>query len=173
MEVRYMFNVNDTILYGTHGICKITDITEQKFNGSTNKYYILQPLHNTSSTIYVPMDNEKLIAKMRRILSEEEIYELIKAMPDKNGAWIENKNERNEYFRSILSNGDRAEIIKLIKIIYQHKEELKAIGKKLHASDEQFFKEAEKVIYDEFALVLNIRYDQVLPFIVDQISLQA
>lgn len=124
-----MFNVNDTILYGTHGICKITDITEQKFNGSTNKYYILQPLHNASSTIYVPMDNEKLIAKMRRILSEEEIYELIKAMPDKNGAWIENKNERNEYFRSILSNGDRAEIIKLIKIIYQHKEELKAIGK--------------------------------------------
>lgn len=124
-----MFNVNDTILYGTHSICKITDITEQKFNGSTNKYYILQPLHNASSTIYVPMDNEKLIAKMRRILSEEEIYELIKAMPDKNGAWIENKNERNEYFRSILSNGDRAEIIKLIKIIYQHKEELKAIGK--------------------------------------------
>lgn len=168
-----MFNVNDTILYGTHSICKITDITEQKFNRSTNKYYILQPLHNASSTIYVPMDNEKLIAKMRRILSEEEIYELIKAMPDKNGTWIENKNERNEYFRSILSNGDRAEIIKLIKIIYQHKEELKAIGKKLHASDEQFFKEAEKVIYDEFALVLNIRYDQVLPFIVDQISLQA
>lgn len=124
-----MFNVNDTILYGTHSICKITDITEQKFNRSTNKYYILQPLHNASSTIYVPMDNEKLIAKMRRILSEEEIYELIKAMPDKNGAWIENKNERNEYFRSILSNGDRAEIIKLIKIIYQHKEELKAIGK--------------------------------------------
>ena len=124
-----MFNVNDTILYGTHSKCKITDITEQKFNGSTNKYYILQPLHNASSTIYVPMDNEKLIAKMRRILSEEEIYELIKAMPDKNGAWIENKNERNEYFRSILSNGDRAEIIKLIKIIYQHKEELKAIGK--------------------------------------------
>lgn len=37
-----MFNVNDTILYGTHGICKITDITEQKFNRSTNKYYILR-----------------------------------------------------------------------------------------------------------------------------------
>ncbi len=168
-----MFNVNDKILYGTHGICKIVDITEQKFNGSTNKYYILQPLHNASSTIYVPLDNEKLLARMRRILSEEEIYELIKAMPDKETSWIENKNERNERFRSILSSGDRSEIIKLIKVIYQHKEELKAIGKKLHASDEQFFREAEKVIYDEFALVLNIRYDQVLPFIVDQISLQA
>lgn len=168
-----MFNVNDTILYGTHGICKITDITEQKFNGSANKYYILQPLHNASSTIYVPMDNEKLLAKMRRILSEEEIYELIKAMPDEETSWIENKNERNERFRSIMSSGNRTEIIKLIKVIYQHKEELKAIGKKLHASDEQFFKEAEKIIYDEFALVLNIRYEQVLPFIVDQITLQA
>lgn len=168
-----MFNVNDKILYGTHGICKITNITEQKFNGSANRYYILQPLHNPSSTIYVPMDNEKLMSKMRRILTEEEIYELIKAMPDENTSWIENKNERNERFRSILSSGDRTEIIKLIKVIYQHKEELKAIGKKLHASDEQFFKEAEKIIYDEFALVLNIRYEQVLPFIVDQISLQA
>ena len=168
-----MFNVNDKILYGTHGICKITNITEQKFNGSANRYYILQPLHNPSSTIYVPMDNEKLMSKMRRILTEEEIYKLIKAMPDENTSLIENKNERNERFRSILSSGDRTEIIKLIKVIYQHKEELKAIGKKLHASDEQFFKEAEKIIYDEFALVLNIRYEQVLPFIVDQISLQA
>lgn len=86
-----MFNVNDTILYGTHGICKISDITEQNFNGSTKKYYILQPLHNVSSTIYVPMDNEKLLAKIRRILSEEELYELIKAMPDKETTWIENK----------------------------------------------------------------------------------
>lgn len=168
-----MFNVNDTILYGTHGLCKIIDIKEQKFNGQTNKYYVLNPHHNTSSTIYVPIDNEKLASRMRRVLSEEEIYELIKAMPDKESSWIDNKNERSNHFRSILASGDRVEIIKLIKTIYQHREELRATGKKLHTTDEQFFREAEKVIYDEFALVLNIRYDQVLPFIVNQLELQS
>lgn len=166
-----MFNIDDTILYGSHGICKIGDITKQKFGSETNDYYILHPVHNPSATIYVPVNNQKLTDKMRRILSEEEIYELIKAMPDTNSEWIENKNERNERFRSIISSGDRREIIKLIKVIYNHREELKATGKKLHAADEQFFKEAEKVIYDEFAMVLNIRYDQVLPFIVNQIDL--
>ena len=165
-----MFNVNDTILYGTHGICKVTDITEQRFNGKSNKYYILQPHHNPSSTIYVPTDNEKLVSRMRHTLSEEEIYELVKAMRDMECSWIENKNERNENFRSILTSGDRAEILKLIKIIYQQKLKLKEAGKKLHTSDEQFFREAEKVIYDEFALVLNLRYDEVLPFIVKEIS---
>ena len=166
-----MFKINDNILYGSHGICKIIDITKQKFGNDVKEYYILNPVNNPSSTIYVPADNKKLLDKMRRILSEEEIYELIKAIPDANTEWIDNKNERNELFRSILSNGDRGEIIKLIKVIYKHKEELKSLGKKLHASDEQFFREAEKVIYDEFALVLNIKYEQVLPFIIDQIEI--
>jgi hypothetical protein len=34
----------------------------------------------------------------------------------------------------------------------------------------QFFKEAEKLIYEEFALVLDIKYDQVLPFIINSID---
>lgn len=165
-----MFNINDTILYGSHGICKIEDITEQKFGKEKDLYYVLHPVNNLSSTIYVPVNNDKLTAKMRHILSEEEINDLITAMPDETTQWIENKSERSERFKSILLSGDRREIIKLIKTIYNHKEELKTIGKKLHASDEQFFREAEKILYDEFSLVLNIRYDQVLPFIIKKIN---
>lgn len=165
-----MFNVNDTILYGSHGICKIENITEQKFGKEKNLYYVLHPVNNLSSTIYVPVNNDKLTAKMRHILSEDEINNLITAMPDETTQWIENKSERYERFKAILLSGDRREIIKLIKTIYNHKEELKTIGKKLHASDEQFFREAEKILYDEFSLVLNIRYDQVLPFIIKKID---
>lgn len=39
-------------------------------------------------------------------------------------------------------------------------------------SDERFLKEAEKMLYDEFALVLNIREDEVLPFIMKQIDIE-
>ncbi len=164
-----MFSINDTILYGTHGICRIADIAKEPFAGAKGEYYILNPVQNPSSTIYVPVDNEKLTSRMRSILCEDDIYNLIKNMPSEE-PWIENKNERAERFRSILSSGDRGQILSLIKTIYKHREELKNTGKKLHAADENVFKEAEKVIYDEFALVLNIRRDQVIPFIVEQMQ---
>ena len=37
-------------------------------------------------------------------------------------------------------------------------------------SDERFLKDAERLLYDEFALVLRIKPDQVLPFILKQIN---
>lgn len=165
-----MFKINDNILYGSHGICTISDITEQNFGNEKKKYYLLHPHNNVSANIYVPMDNKKLINKMKRILSKEEIMDLIKIIPDTDSKWIENKTERNEYFRSIIASGDRQNIIKLIKAIYKHKEDLNSVGKKLHTSDLQFFKEAEKIIYEEFALVLDIKYEQVLPFLMNELQ---
>ena len=164
-----MFSINDTILYGTHGICRITDIIKEPFKGAKGEYYILAPAQNPASTIYVPVDNEKLTSKMSSILSKDDIYELIKNMPDEEN-WIENKNERADHFRSILASGERSQILSLIKTIYKHREELKSIGKKLHIADETAFKNAEKIIYDEFALVLDIRKDQVIPFIIEQMT---
>lgn len=45
-----------------------------------------------------------------------------------------------------------------------------AKGKKLYKNDEKVMKEAEKMLYEEFAHVLDIRPDQVLPFIMQQIE---
>ena len=164
-----MFSINDTILYGSHGICRITDITKEPFDGSKGDYYILNPIQNPTSTIYVPVGNEKLTSKMRSILSEEDILNILKNMPDAE-TWIENKNDRAAHFRSILNSGNRSDILSLIKTLYNHREELKVVGKKLHAADEAAFREAEKVIYDEFALVLGIKREQVIPFIIEHMN---
>ena len=40
----------------------------------------------------------------------------------------------------------------------------------MHAADENFLKEAESVLYEEFAYVLNIRREEVLPFIQHEIE---
>ena len=58
----------------------------------------------------------------------------------------------------------------MIKALYHHQQVRQAQGKKLHVSDERFLKEAERTLYDEFALVLHISQEQVLPFILDQIE---
>ena len=57
----------------------------------------------------------------------------------------------------------------MIKALYHHKQERLSEGKKFYVSDERFFREAENMLYEEFAIVLHISKDQVLPFILEQI----
>lgn len=166
-----MININDTILYGSEGVCTVVDIVERDFGGKAMQYYVLKPVYNNSSTIYVPVHNEALTAKMRRILSIEEIYDIIQAMPGEESMWIEDENERKEKYKEILHRGDRMELVRIIKALYNHQQAQRSKGKHLHTADEHFFKEAEKMLYDEFALVLNIRPDQVVPFILQQVEI--
>ena len=46
-------------------------------------------------------------------------------------------------------------------------------GRKMHTVDRYFMKEAEKKLHEEFAYVLNIKPDEVIPFILDQINVEA
>lgn len=163
-----MFNVNDMVIYGARGVCEIVDISKKDFNdGKERTYYVLRPAYDTKATIFVPVSNEALTSKMRHVLSSQEIYDMIKAMPDEATIWIENENQRKEKYREILTDGSRLDIIKMIKSLYAHEQDRKENGKKLSMSDERFMKAAEKVLYDEFAVVLHIEPDEVLPFIMD------
>lgn len=167
-----MYNINDSVQYSSQGVCRITDITSRKINGQSIEYYVLNPFYDEKSTIFVPVHNENLTRKMRRIMSAEEIHELIKAMPDEKTMWIDDRNIRRESYRKILLDGNRRNLVKMIKALHIQQEKLKAQGKRLSTSDEVFLKEAEKILHDELALVLNIERDQVLPFIMSRIDVK-
>ena len=107
---------------------------------------------------------------MRRILSKEEIYELIETMPYEEANWIDNENERKEKYKRIIAGGDRAELIKMIKALYFQKKKRESDGKHLYLSDERFFKEAERILYDEFQYVLKIRKEDLMSFIFERIE---
>lgn len=165
-----MFQVNDTIMYGTQGICKIVDISEKDFMGTKKEYYVLKPMNDQTATLFAPMHNEKIEQKMRRILSEEEIYQLIESMPQEEANWIKNENERKEQYKKIIAGGNHTELIRMIKALYLHKQKREADGKHLYLSDERFFKEAERILYEEFQFVLNINREELLPLIFQKIE---
>lgn len=164
------YQVGDRVVYGIHGVCLITDIEKQKSGTEVTSYYILQPVYDEKGKVFVPVGNERLEKKMRRILSKAEIYELIKEMPSEDGIWIDDEAVRKERYKQILLIGDRRELVRLIKTLYLHQQEQAAKGKKLYKNDEKVMKEAEKMLYEEFAHVLDIRPDQVLPFIMQQVE---
>jgi CarD family transcriptional regulator len=167
--------VGDTIIYGASGVCKITGIQNMTVDKKTLPYYVLKPVFESASTIYVQTGSEICKSKMRRILSDVEIYALIRQMPDECTIWEPDENRRKERYRGILAGADRFALVKLIKTLYRRQEELKASGKgkRLHVSDAQFLKDAEKILYDEFAYVLDIKRQDVLSFIGEQIEATA
>ena len=151
-----MFQINDVIIYGTQGVCKITGTEEKMISGKKKTYFVLQPVNDQGSTIFVPTDNPLVLNKMRRLLTKDEIHKLICSMQSEDAIWVANENERKELYRSILAKGDHLELIQMIKAIYAHKKEREAQGKRLHMSDDRFFKDAEQILYNEFQYVLDL-----------------
>lgn len=163
-----MYDVNDTVLYGKQGVCVIKNIVKENFTGKPMDYYYLKPSYNESTVIYVPVENKELVDKMKKVLSEDEIEDLIKEVKKAEPLWYDNEKERKEKFNDIITRGDRKEILQLINALYINKQEREAIGKKMYASDEKLMREAEKLIYEEFATVLNIKPDKVVDYIVNK-----
>jgi len=165
-----MYKIGTTVIYRSEGVCRITDITVKRFRDKKIEYYVLKPVYKENSEIFVPKDNLELVGKMKRVMTKEEIYSLINNMPNEESIWIANENDRKEKYKEILVRGDRTELVQLIKTLYVHKQNQKQVGKKLHLADERFLKDAERMLYDEFAFVLDITPSQVLPFIVGEIE---
>ena len=161
-----MFTINEYVVYGQNGVCKIVDIRKEKFEAQEKLYYVMQPVYAKSSVLYSPVD--KNMDKFRAIITREEIDELIHITPDETADWIDNDHNRHEYFRKVLKEGDPRELVKLIITLSSHRSVQASRGKKFHIADDRVMKEAEKVLYEEIAFVLDIPPDEVLPFILEQ-----
>lgn len=160
-----MFAIGDSFIYGENGICTLVDIQRKTLAKEPRLYYVLTPAFSVNSVVYVPADSPRLTEKVRPLLRPEEIYALIDSMPASHLLWAESENERQKLYREILSTGERDALIGMIKAIFLHHQQLKAAGRKPRLSDERFLKEAENQLYDEFAYVLKIRREEVLPLI--------
>lgn len=163
-----MFNNNELVLYSTEGVCRVSATVEKNFAGKIVRYYVLKPIYRENSTVFVPTDNELLLSKMRRVLSENEVHDIIQSIPDENPMWIDDDNTRKTKFKEIICGGNPRELVRLIKALYQHQQEQQSSGRKFHVTDERLLKDAEKLLFDEFAVVLKINPQQVLPLILEQ-----
>ena len=135
-------------------------------------YYILKPEASGESTIFVPAENEKLVSKMRKLMTKEEIDEMISSTRDRSIEWESDRRFRNENFHEILTAGVRPEMLLMIRCIYNKKEELTENGKKLSESDNATLKTAEKLVEEEFSRVLEIKNEDVETYIKRMLNME-
>ncbi|MBQ8550372.1 MAG: CarD family transcriptional regulator [Clostridia bacterium] len=161
-----MFDIGDTVLYGATGVCKIDSTVEREIFGEKKEYFVLKPISQDKSTVFVPTDNEALRAKMRKILSADEIDDIIKEVKTLPDIWEENDALRREMYSEIIHSGDRKKVMLLIRTLYTVQQQRYKEGKRLHLSDDRFLSEAERLLYDEFSTVLGIENSDVVPYII-------
>ena len=99
------------VLYGKTGVCLVKEQTTM----SGEQYYVLAPISDSRSSVYVPCGNEALVARMRPLLSSEQIDSLLSDADEVKLAWVDDRNERGMLYRTVLSGGDRRELGKLCK----------------------------------------------------------
>ena len=153
------YNIGDNVVYGGNGVCKVTEIKEMSFfNEAPKKYYVLEPIFSKqSSTMYVPLDNEVMVAKLHPVMGRAEAMDLIKSLADNKVEWIDDKNVRKDTYNSIVTRGTREEIMGVIKAVLTHQAMLNSEGKRLNMQDEKALVDAENRMNAELALALDTR----------------
>jgi len=159
-----MFKIGDHVRYRSEGVCVIKDIRTERFNslGTSGEYYILAPIKDLNSILYVPMDNKQLTDRMQQLLSADQINELVDTLKDERLEWIVDSRARNFAFRDMLVACDRNSLIILVNTLAEHIERMDAQGKKHTAGDDNIFKRAKKILLDEFSHTSNISTDEEL-----------
>lgn len=166
----YPFSINEKILYGSVGVCEIREITQKDFGGKVSDYYVLVPVYRNESTVYVPVDSAALCEKMRKLPNKEKIDELLATAAVELPEWEDNKYVRRDNFNEILEKGSDKSIFSLARLIYTHGKKQTEKGKKLHITDERALSDAQKLIEEEIACVLEMPRESVACYIKEKVG---
>ena len=159
-----MFQKDDYVNYGSQGICHIEDIRFIRFDcrSGGRDYYILRPVHQDGSRVFVPTDNPQLTGRMRPVLSPGEIDRIIRSVRGRDLPWISDRKQRSARFQDILVRRDEEELLLLARCLYQKSRE----GRKgLSSADAAALKKAEEIVDREFAFSLRLAPQSVGAYI--------
>lgn len=165
-----MYQIGEKVLYGIHGVCRVSDTEERTVDRVKRQYLVLEPVDQAGAKFFVPTHNAAALAKLRPILSREALESLLRSEDVKKDAWIEDENARKQTYRELINSGDRTALIQMVGSLHRHKEAQALAGRKFHLCDENFLRDAEKLLSAEFSLVLGIEPEQVGSYVLSAIN---
>ena len=161
--------IGEHVHYGAHGVCRVCGQEKKNFGGKEELYFTLRPTGSENILLYLPANAEPEKVRLRRLLSKEQILQLIREAQEHPAHWISDNKVRRETFSKILRGGDTMELIDMLRNIYIHREELPQ-GKQLPMSDQEMMTAAQRQLHSEMSYVLELDEKQVLPFVLHMVG---
>lgn len=157
-----MFKVGDYVVYN-NSVCKIIEIRKKRYNNLD--YYFMRSIDDNSLKIEIPINN-KLI---RKVITKEQVLELINKIPSINTLEDSGKMMENSY--KLLMKGNQMEdLIKIIKTTYLRNDYRIKNGKRVSEKDSIYFNMAEKRLYNELSISLNLSFNETKEYIINKLN---
>lgn len=160
-----VYQLGDKVVYGVHGVCNIIALEKQLVNRKRVEYFVLEPTDQPGARFYVPTQNEAALAKLRPLMSKEELSSLLASDTIEQVQWIQDENQRKQYYRELINSTDVAVLIGMVRTLHFHKKEQLSSGKKFHLCDENFLKDAQKLLFSEFSDILGMDREEIIEYI--------
>ena len=160
-----MFEIGQWVMYGIHGACRVSGTEKQLVNRKRSEFLVLEPLSKAESKFYLPLGNPTALAKLKPVLTGEELRALLSSPEVREEHWIDEESKRKMYYKELITRGDRKEILQTIHSLYCYKAAQMEAGKKVHLCDDNFLRDAEKLMSSEIALVLEMTMEQARDFL--------
>ena len=155
-----MFQIGESVVYGTTGVCKISALGPLSMHGvdRKRKYYTLQPLYQEGA-VYVPADGEKC-GNMRYPLSCREAEQLLERIPEIAPCDIQNFNykQRTDAFSAALHLNSCDGLVGIIKAVEQKKRNFRE--KQQYNVDNNCWKQAMRLLCGELSYALGIPLEE-------------
>ena len=149
------YHVGEIIIHPAHGGCVVQAINHIDAGGSSEECYILQLLHDTNMTVFVPLRSADAIG-LRYVIDQSDAQDILHSIPDMETDWVKFSNVRKMNFARILKSGSLIELANMIKNLVHYSR----CGT-LSTSDQRFYKDGMKKLVSELSLSLKQDYENM------------
>ena len=156
-----MYKIGDLVVYGTYGVCEVTNIgpIDLPMIDKSKIYYTLTPYYKREDVVYASVDNDSTI--MRTVISKKAAKDLVEQIPTIEETVIPSEKEREITYKTSIRSCDVKELVAVIKTIYRRRAERIESGKKVTVLDDRYFKQAQEQLFGELAIALDMEKQQV------------
>lgn len=128
-------------------------------------YYRLVPVNDTSIKYKVPVDSNFL----KKVITKEEIDRLLLEIPEINTIDLGEKQIEQEY-KELMKSGTHEDLVKIIKTSYLRNQIRILNNKRISEIDDEYFRRAEKYLYEEIGIVLNLSFEDTKEYIINKLK---
>ena len=128
-------------------------------------HYRLVPVNDTSIKYKVPVDSNFL----KKVITKEEIDRLLLEIPEINTINLGEKQIEQEY-KELMKSGTHEDLVKIIKTSYLRNQIRILNNKRISEIDDEYFRRAEKYLYEEIGIVLNLSFENTKEYIINKLK---
>ena len=155
-----MYRVGDYLVY-KKDVCKVKEIIEK----DTGTFYSLEPVSDSSLKIQASINSDGI----RELITRKELDNLINNISNIEIIDCDEKMIEYEY-KQLLCSGNKEDLIKLIKTTYLRNKYRLENKKRKNLRDSEYMEKAEKLLYTEIGVVLNLTFEETKNFIINKVE---